>query len=144
MKHNAPPHVLGLKGSDRCSILFTDRPTFSTTRILISCQFISSWYRHCNTDPGVDGTKITDSYPHCVYRPSLSSSRLSPGGSNRMDDIMVVFQMTRCILSHHRPSIQLRPRIDTSAYISRIYDWNRQERDKIFNCNSEEGLNGQI
>ena len=47
--------------------ILVDRPAFSMTRILISYRFISSWYRRCNTDPGVDGMKITDLYPPCVY-----------------------------------------------------------------------------
>ena len=106
MKRNTQPHVSDWKGSVSFSKLFTDRPAFSTTQILIQCQFISSWCRSCNTDPGVEGTKITDWYPPCVNHCTAGVNFLqlvSPGDSNCMvDTIMGNLYMTPWALCHHR------------------------------------------
>lgn len=53
---------------DLCSNLFKGTPAFSTTLILKPCCLTSCWYFLCSWDPGVAGTKMTDSSHALLYQ----------------------------------------------------------------------------
>ena len=66
--HNCRLHFSIRNGSDLYIILFIDFPAFSTTPIHRPCRSTSDWHLCCKTDPGVEGTNMTDWYPPRPYQ----------------------------------------------------------------------------
>jgi hypothetical protein len=61
-------HCRSFNGLDLCNIFFKLSSAFSTTPTLNRWLRTSRWYSFCNCDPGVAGTKITDSLPFFLYQ----------------------------------------------------------------------------
>ena len=52
-KHSLSWHLLGLKGSDFCKILFICLPAFSITLMFMLCFFMILLYSFCRVELGV-------------------------------------------------------------------------------------------
>ena len=66
--HDCPLHFSIWNGSNLCIMLFIDLPAFKSTLIRRPCRSTSDWYLCCKTDPGVEGTNMTDWYPPRPYQ----------------------------------------------------------------------------